>query len=72
MGSRTLPTECEHGRTLDHGDFGDEWEPYRGLCPTCVDPAKVDELTDWYRHANRDWLEPYHREWYVQHPNPRA
>jgi hypothetical protein len=28
MGSRTLPTECHHGRTVDWGDFG----PCQGYC----------------------------------------
>ncbi len=61
---RTLPTHCPHGGILDWGDFGDEWSPYRDLCPECVPPSSVDALTREYRMANRDWLEEFHRAWY--------
>lgn len=41
MGSRTLPTDCPHGRTLDWGDFGPG--PGDGTvgaehCPECQGP----------------------------------
>ncbi|MEM9468307.1 MAG: hypothetical protein AAGA90_23265 [Actinomycetota bacterium] len=37
MGGRTMPTECEHGHTVDWGDFGDPEQPYGGAtpCPHC-------------------------------------
>lgn len=61
---RYLPTECEHGRTLDHGDFGDEWSPYADLCPDCMPMSTVERLTVEYRANNRHWLEEYHRDYY--------
>ena len=70
--SRIMPQDCEHGRTIDHGDFGDEWEPYTGLCPECMPADKCAELTEWYRLANRGWLEPFHREWYRRHDEAAA
>lgn len=30
---RTMPTECPHGKVVDWGDFGDDWEPQ--ACDAC-------------------------------------
>jgi hypothetical protein len=38
VGSRTLPTECEHGRTVDWGEFGpdlDDGSVGAEPCPEC-------------------------------------
>ena len=63
---RSMPVKCEHGEMLDWGDFGDEWSPYDGLCGECVPRARVEEMTTWYRAANRHWLEQFHQRWYVE------
>lgn len=67
MGGRAMPTECEHGALADWGGFADDWEPYRGLCPKCVPPGTIEEMTAEYREWNRDWLEEFHGDWYKQH-----
>lgn len=58
---RTMPTECEHGTTIDYGDFGpcqDCSEHDEGECPNFRDceqcqadrearwPAVLEELTE--------------------------
>lgn len=65
--SRTMPTECEHGKVMDWGDFGDEWDPYKNTCRVCTPARLALELTVWYRLNNRDWLEEFHKRWYEQY-----
>lgn len=64
---RSMPSECHHGRTLDWGDFGDEWNPYLGVCSDCIPTEQAREMTIQYRLDNRHWLEEFHRRWYEQH-----
>jgi hypothetical protein len=66
MGGRSMPVDCPHGAIADWGGFGDDWEPYMGLCPKCVPPETVGPLTAEYRDWNRAWLEEHHRDWYAQ------
>ncbi|HMG44597.1 MAG TPA: hypothetical protein VK611_24905 [Acidimicrobiales bacterium] len=54
--SRTLPTECPHGRTLDWGDFGpdpDDGSVGAEHCPWCNQPQ---DLVDRYGPAVVLWL----------------
>lgn len=48
MGSRTLPYECEHGVTLDWGDFGPDPNDGRvgaGVCWSCHYSSKSGLLS---------------------------
>lgn len=38
---RTMPTECPHGKVVDWGDFGDDWEPQ--ACDACDARPSVAE-----------------------------
>jgi hypothetical protein len=55
MGHRTLPTECQHGRIIDWGDFGpssgerdDPCEP----CPDCEEDKWVECSCGKVRHVD--------------------
>ena len=45
MGSRTLPTECKHGRILDWGDFGPDPDDGSFNAESCSE-CESDELYD--------------------------
>jgi hypothetical protein len=61
---RLLPVDCEHGETLDWGDFGSEWSPFDGLCVICVPKSVRVARTEEYRLANRHWLEEFYPDYY--------
>jgi hypothetical protein len=45
MGSRTLPYECQHGTTIDYGDFGpcQDCSEHEGApCPNFVDCERCE------------------------------
>lgn len=62
--SRTLWIDCEHGNTLDHGDFGDDFSPCSGLCPICVPEEEARRVNVEYRQMNAHWLHEHHPEFY--------
>lgn len=49
MGSRTMPTECEHGRTIDWGDFGPDDDSQPEPCPDCE--AKQAAQAAWFEQV---------------------
>ena len=57
MGSRTMPTDCEHGVTIDYGDFG----PCQD-CDTDHDPMLPDVCPNFQRCAECDaaWKQTVH------------
>lgn len=57
MGSRTLPTECQHGVVIDHGDFGpcqDCDDHDLGDCPNFVDCEQCSGETAQRRSDDRE------------------
>lgn len=47
--SRTLPQECEHGRTVDWGDFGPDDDSRPEPCPDCE--AKRSAQAAWFEQV---------------------
>ena len=55
MGSRTIPTYCDHGNVIDWGDFGPMDDTKARTCPICeleAENAKLRELLS----RVRPWL----------------